>query len=178
MLVSKWFLAARFRHGSIVMHVNAEGAESRYTRALMAGRLLQSALRAFDSLIPGKDPKPEHQKTGRAGEEFAYFHLRQLGYVMVARNFRARNKSGEIDLIAWDKDTLCFVEVKTRTTRAVKPAEAAVDGDKRKAVARVAREYLRRLEGRPTTRFDIVSVYCERENQPEITVFKNAFPLT
>jgi putative endonuclease len=146
---------------------------------LMIGWLLQKALRAFDSLVPEKqNGKAEHQRTGQAGEETAYFHLRQLGYTIVARNFRARNKSGEIDLIAWDKDTLCFVEVKTRRSHAVKPAEAAVDGDKRKAIARVAREYLRRLEGHPTTRFDIVSIYCEGGNRPEITVFKNAFPLT
>jgi putative endonuclease len=145
----------------------------------MAGRLLQKALHAFDWLIPAKhDEKPEHQRTGQAGEEIAYFHLRQLGYTFVARNYRAHNKSGEIDLIAWDGDRLCFVEVKTRRTRAVKPAEAAVDREKRKAIARVAREYLRRVEGRPNVRFDIVSVYCEDEKRPEITVFKDAFQLT
>jgi len=78
--------------------------------------------------------------------------------------------------VGWDR--LCFVEVKTRRTRAVKPAEAAVDKDKRKAIARVAREYLRQVEGRPNVRFDIVSVYCEDEKRPEITVFKDAFQLT
>ncbi len=145
----------------------------------MAGRLLQKALHAFDSLIPAKQgEKPAHQRTGQAGEEIAYFHLRQMGYTFVARNYRSRNKSGEIDLIAWDGDTLCFVEVKTRPSHAVKPAEAAVDRDKRKALARVAREYLRRVEGRPNIRFDIVSVYCEDEKRPEITVFKDAFQLT
>jgi putative endonuclease len=145
----------------------------------MSGRLLQKALHAFDSLIPAKqDEKPEHQRTGQAGEEIAYFHLRQMGYVFVARNYRARNKSGEIDLIAWDGETLCFVEVKTRSSHAVKPAEAAVDRDKRKAIARVAREYMRRVEGRPNVRFDIVSVYCEDEKPPEIAVFKDAFRLT
>ncbi len=42
----------------------------------------------------------------------------------VARNFRLPNRGGEIDLIGWDRDVLCFIEVKTRTTRNVKPAEA------------------------------------------------------
>ena len=46
---------------------------------------------------------------------------------MVARNFRSPNHRGEIDLIGWHNDTLCFVEVKTRTTHEVKPAEAVVD---------------------------------------------------
>ena len=67
---------------------------------------------------------PAHQRTGRRGEEAAYFYLRRLGYVMVARNFRSARRRGEIDLIGWDKDVLCFIEVKTRTTHDVKPAEA------------------------------------------------------
>jgi len=146
---------------------------------VMSGRILRKALHVFDAFVPEKpNEKPEHQRTGRTGEEIAYFHLRRLGYTIVAQNYRSRNKSGEIDLIGWDGDTLCLVEVKTRSSHAVKPAEAAVDREKRKAVARVAREYLRRLEGRPKVRFDIVSVYCEKEKQPEITVFKDAFPLT
>ena len=81
--------------------------------------------------------------TGRRGEEEAYFHLRRQGYVMVARNFRSRRRRGEIDLIGWDGDVLCFVEVKTRTSHEVKPAEAAVDEDKRRELAGVARDYWR-----------------------------------
>ena len=75
----------------------------------------------------------EHQIT-RRGERDAYFYLRRRGYVMVARNFRSPLRRGEVDLIAWDGDVLCFIEVKTRTTRAVKPAEAAVDRDKQRAL--------------------------------------------
>ena len=84
-------------------------------------------------------------RTGRRGEEAAYFHLRKLGYTMVARNFRSPRCRGEIDLIGWDDDVLCFIEVKTRTTRDVKPGEAAVDRYKRKVLAIIIREYLRRL---------------------------------
>src|ERR1035441_5606942 len=68
------------------------------------------------------DPRPQHQRTGSHGEEDAFFYLRKLGYVMVARNFRSPRCRGEIDLIGWDADVLCFIEVKTRTTRAVKPS--------------------------------------------------------
>jgi len=75
------------------------------------------------------EKRPSHQKTGRAGEEVASFHLRELGYVMVARNYRSWRRRCEVDLIRWDDDVLCFVEVKTRTTRDVKPAEAAVDDE-------------------------------------------------
>ena len=52
---------------------------------------------------------------GTCGEEDAYFHLRKLGYTMVARNFRSRLLPGEIDWIGWDHDVLCFIEVKART---------------------------------------------------------------
>jgi putative endonuclease len=81
-----------------------------------------------------------------------------------------------VDLIGWDGDLLWFVEVKTRTTCAVMPAEAAVDAGKQRDLQHVAREYLRRVAGSPAVRFDVVSVYLEEAaGAPEITLFKNAF---
>ena len=85
---------------------------------------------------------------------------------MVARNFRSPRHHGEIDLIGWDKDVLCFIEVKTRTTREVKPAEAAVDRKKRHDLRVVIRDYLRTLPRKrfpepPAWRFDVVTVYYE-----------------
>jgi putative endonuclease len=117
-----------------------------------------------------------HLRTGRRGEEAAYFHLRRLGYTMVARNFRSSRCRGEIDLIGWEDDTLCFVEVKTRTTRDVKPAEAAVDRHKRRLIAAVARDYLRRFPPSCQWRFDVVSVYYgnSKASQPQIEVFRNS----
>jgi putative endonuclease len=67
-----------------------------------------------------------------------------MGYVIVARNYRSPRCHGEIDLIGWEGDILCFIEVKTRTSHEVKTAEAAVDRHKRREVAEVAREYLKR----------------------------------
>jgi putative endonuclease len=121
------------------------------------------------------DPRPRHQRTGTHGEEDAYFHLRKLGYVIVERNFRSPRSRGEIDLIGWDADVLCLIEVKTRTTLDVKTAEAAVDRHKRREVAQVARQYLRRLPPSCQWRFDIVSVYYGGlRSRPEIEVFRNA----
>ena len=121
------------------------------------------------------DPRPRHQRTGTNGEEDAYFHLRKLGYVMVERNFRSARSRGEIDLIGWEADILCFIEVKTRASRDVKTAEAAVDRHKRREVAQVARQYLRRLPPSCQWRFDIVSVYYGGpSSRPEIEVFRNA----
>ena len=120
---------------------------------------------------------PKHQRTGRQGEEDAYFFLRKKGYVVVARNFRSPRRRGEIDLIGWQKDVLCFVEVKTRSTRDVKPAELAVDYDKQRELRIMAREYLRLLPTSPQYRFDIVSVYYDRE-LPQFELFQNAFALS
>jgi putative endonuclease len=147
----------------------------------MSGRLTHSTIRALDWLAArtlSSEKIPDHQRTGRRGEEDAYFYLRRRGYVMVARNFRSPHRRGEIDLIGWDKDVLCFIEVKTRTTRDVKPAEAAVDRDKQRALARVARDYLRHLPLSCQWRFDVVSVYyVERPSQPQFELFQNAFPV-
>jgi putative endonuclease len=135
-------------------------------------------LRALDSaaaLIPHKDTGPEHLRTGRRGEEEAYFYLRRNGYVMVARNYRSPRSRSELDLVGWDKEVLCFIEVKTRTTRDVKPAEAAVDSEKQRDLSSVAREFLRKIKGSPEFRFDIVSIYFEAGHEPEVQLFKNAF---
>ena len=151
---------------------------------MLPARLTQTLLRGFDRFI-GKtfaeeSDAPAHQRTGRRGEEDAYFYLRRRGYVMVARNFRTARHHGEIDLIGWDKDVLCFIEVKTRTTHDVKPAEAAVDREKRRAIRTVVRDYLRLLPERhfpepPQWRFDVVTVYYEgRPAHPTFELFQNA----
>jgi putative endonuclease len=148
----------------------------------MNGRLTRIAIRTLDAaarLLHRAPASPERAATGRRGEEEAYFYLRQQGYEMVARNFRSPRRQGEIDLIGWDGDVLCFIEVKTRSSREVKPAEAAVDHEKQHDLAMVAREYLHRVAGQPAFRFDIVSVYMEGAGAaPEITLFKNAFPMS
>jgi putative endonuclease len=148
----------------------------------MLARVTQAAVRMLDWLAErtlAADPRPAHQRIGRRGEEDAYFHLRKLGYVMVARNFRSPRRRGEIDLIGWDKDVLCFIEVKTRTTRAVKPAEAAVDFHKKRELAAVAREYLRQFPTAPQWRLDVVSVYyLGHPSQPQFELFKNSCPMS
>jgi len=150
---------------------------------MFSGRLTQGIVRLLDRLSRNRlspEATPPHQRTGRRGEEDAYFHLRRLGYVMVARNFRTARHHGEIDLIGWDKDVLCFIEVKTRTTHDVKTAAAAVDREKRRALRVVIRDYLRSLPERqfpqlPQWRFDVVTVYYERRaTRPAFELFQNA----
>jgi len=148
---------------------------------MFAGRLTQAILRALDWLAPHQvlpDDAPEHLKIGRRGEEDAYFYLRRRGYIMIARNYRSPHHRGELDLVGWDGDVLCFVEVKTRTTRAVKPAEAAVDRDKQKELRLVARDFLRHMPLSCQWRFDVVSVYYDHGlRHPSLELFQNAFPM-
>ena len=144
----------------------------------MSGRLTQLALRVLDQAarsVLRPPEQPQHLQTGQRGEELAYFHLRRMGYVIVARNYRSRRRQGEIDLVGWDGDVLCFIEVKTRTTREVKPAEAAVDLGKQRDLRGMAREYLRRVAGSPAYRFDILSIYLLDGDNREFTLFKDAF---
>ena len=139
---------------------------------MLPSRLTHAALRFLDRLPRNHDAAPPHLVTGRRGEEDAYFYLRRKGYVMVARNYRTARHHGEIDLIAWDKDVLCFIEVKTRTTHDVKPAQAAVDRKKRHDLRIVIRDYLRTLPPRqfsvpPQWRFDVITVYYEPRIPPK-----------
>lgn len=138
----------------------------------------RTILRTLDSLVScmlPQDGRTIRQRIGARGEEDAYFHLRKLGYAMVARNYRTPRHHGEIDLIGWDHDVLCFIEVKTRTSHDVKPAEAAVDRHKRREVAQVIRDYLRHAPPMCQWRFDIVSVYYEsRSSLPQFELFRNA----
>lgn len=146
---------------------------------MLAGRLTQTMVRVLDGLaakILPPDPAAKHLQTGRRGEEDAYFYLRRRGYTMIARNYRSPNHRGELDLVGWDGDVLCFVEVKTRTTRAVKPAEAAVDRDKQRDLSLVARDFLRHMPPSCQWRFDIVSIYYDRGfKRPSFELFQNAF---
>jgi putative endonuclease len=144
------------------------------------GRFTESAFRLLNR-FGGSTQRalPMHQQVGRRGEEDAYFYLRRHGYVMVARNYRSPRRRGEVDLIGWDGDVLCFIEVKTQTSLEVKPAEAAVDWQKRRELAAMAREYLRHLPPAVSWRFDVVSVYYEKEIAgARIEMFKNAFSVS
>ncbi len=159
--------------------VTAKDHSVPYVAAFMLrGRLVQAVVGCLDQLrkyIPGNEPVPEHLRLGFRGEDDAYFALRKMGYLIVERNFRSPRCRGEIDLIGWDGDVLCFVEVKTRTSRDLKTAEAAVDRHKRREVAEVSREYLRKAPPLCQWRFDIVSVYYDgRNSRPLIEVFRNA----
>lgn len=146
--------------------------------SLLAASVTRAIVRSLDwgaAHLREDEAKAEHLRTGARGEEDAYFHLRRLGYTIVARNYRSPRCRGEIDLIGWNEGVLCFIEVKTRTSQDVKPAHAAVDRHKKREIAQVVREYLRRLPPTCQWRFDVMSVYYGRSNsRPQIELFPNA----
>ncbi len=116
-----------------------------------------------------------HLAVGQLGEDAAFFYLRREGYVVVARRWRNSRQRGDLDLIAWQADTLCFIEVKTRSTHGMASAESAVDVDKRQILRRLARMYLKTIEPPPmSVRFDVVSVYLQG-GQQEFIPFQAAF---
>ena len=119
-----------------------------------------------------------HLRTGERGEEAAFFFLRRSGFTVVAQRWREGPQQGDLDLIAWQGDVLCFIEVKTRGSKEIATASSAVDREKRKTLRRLARQYLRQLpeaEERQKTRFDIVTVYELPGKPREIRLIPAAF---
>ncbi len=125
----------------------------------------------------GAEELPAHLATGIDGETAAFFHLRRKGYIVVARRWSSGDVPGDVDLIAWQGPMLCFVEVKTRTTRDASPAEIAVDSHKRNILRRLARQYVRQLpqESAPPVRFDVLSVYLVHGKEKEFVHFEGSF---
>lgn len=119
---------------------------------------------------------------GNLGEAYAAAYLEQRGYRLVAANFTlpvGRNLRGavvnaEIDIVAYEGETLCFVEVKTRASDSFAPPEVNVDKRKRRQVARAARAYRRmfELDDQPY-RYDVVTVVLPPGATPQLRLIRN-----
>ncbi|HEY4382807.1 MAG TPA: YraN family protein [Acidobacteriaceae bacterium] len=130
----------------------------------------------------GRGPaKAPHLVTGLRGERAALFELGRRGVVVVARRWTSAKVRGDLDLVGWDGDCLCFIEVKTRTARDLNPAEAEVDEHKRRMVRGLAKVYLQAFPEKKRraipVRFDVVSVYL-LAGATEIEFFEGAFGWT
>jgi putative endonuclease len=119
---------------------------------------------------------------GPLGESYAAAYLEQLGYRLVAANFTlpvGRNRRGtiinaEIDLVAYDGETLCFIEVKSRSSDWFAPPQANVDLRKRRQITRAARAYRRMIgiEDQPF-RYDVVTVILAGDSTPQLELLRN-----
>lgn len=102
-------------------------------------------------------PLEGRRSVGQRGEDAAVDFLRKRGMQIVERN--ARSRLGEIDIVARDRGTLVFVEVKCRRQTGGDPPQAAVTLGKQRRLGRLAAGYLRRHRLREVPcRFDVVAV--------------------
>lgn len=114
---------------------------------------------------------------GDYGERIAARYLSRHGYRIIERNYK---KAGifEIDIIAYDGDCLCFIEVKTRTRDDYGLACEAVNYSKQRKIIKGASVYLALNNIDCPTRFDVVEVYVKDMNffsKKKINIIKNAF---
>jgi len=150
---------------------------------LEAQRSTLLAMQSLARCLPGYKPPPAHLQVGERGEFEALFFLRRLGYIVIERRWRSPDHNGDLDLVAWEPQgaqaTLCFIEVKTRSTRDLTPAASAIDDAKRKMLRRMAHSFLRTLARgqryEVVARFDVVSVYLDAP-EPVCELVRDAFP--
>lgn len=120
---------------------------------------------------------PSTTSLGQAAEREAVRHLRSRGYRVVDRN--VRTSRGEIDIVAWDEGTLCFIEVKSRVHTGYGGAAAAVDRSKRVRLRGAAEAYLAWKDdlwgNPPECRFDVVAMQRRSRDEWDIEVFEDAF---
>ncbi len=113
---------------------------------------------------------------GKASEKEAAGVLQDNGYRIIYRNYKC--PLGEIDIIAEDKGTICFVEVKARHSLNLGSPEDAVSTRKQRQICKSAIYYLKtnKLLER-LSRFDVLTLLYT-DNQPKISLIKDAFELS
>lgn len=117
----------------------------------------------------------QRQAFGKAGEDSAVRYLKKKGYRVLERNYAC--PVGEIDIVARDKKTIVFVEVKTRRSMSYGNARLAITPHKQRKISMTALYYLKcNRQMDQDARFDVVTVYSTRGMQ-EIDLIKNAFDL-
>lgn len=117
----------------------------------------------------------QRQKFGKDSESVAVRHLKKNGYKILQQNYRT--KIGEIDIIAKDKQTLVFVEVKARKSVHFGSPKWAVTPKKQRKISMVALYYLKATkQNNIKARFDVVAI-SSLKNNPRIEIIKNAFEL-
>ncbi len=128
----------------------------------------------FRPLFPARSPSQmDDGEFGAWAENQAARFLRKNGMTVLHRNYRTN--MGELDVVARDKKTIVFIEVKAIRDMNGEP-QLKVNADKRRRLITAAKAYItrHRLHDRPA-RFDIVTVQCDKEGQPIIRHEEDAF---
>ncbi len=117
----------------------------------------------------------EHNDLGKWGEDEAALYYEDRGYEILERDWKVGKR--DIDLIALteDKDTLVFVEVKTRQNNDLQEPEEAVDVKKMRNLAIAANAYVKLHGLDMDVRFDIISVVGKCSCVESIECFEDAF---
>ncbi len=111
---------------------------------------------------------------GKSGEDVALRYLRSKRYKIVEKGFRLFR--GEIDIVAYDKKTLVFIEVKTRTRSDFGLPEEAVTPAKQRQIRKIAQGYLNLRQIRDTAcRFDVIALIKTDKRTFSLRHIKNAF---
>lgn len=113
---------------------------------------------------------------GTWGEALVADYLRRRNYRLAAHSYQCR--FGEIDLIAWDKVVLCFVEVKTRTNTDMALPREYVTSKKQARIRKTALFYLASNALDCPARFDVAEVYADgphSQKAARIEYIENAF---
>lgn len=121
--------------------------------------------------------KNSNQLLGSIGEQFAAQELQRRGYKILGRNVRTR--LGELDIVARDGNTLCFVEIKTRRSTAFGYPQESVTRQKQWHMTRMAQSYMKAHAAiEVSARFDVVALLIGPDGQPtNIDVIQNAFEI-
>ena len=133
------------------------------------GRLLTRRL----SLLRGSK---DRSQLGKKGEEAACRFLKKNKYKIVERGYRSPH--GEIDIIAYDRKVLVFVEVKTRRSSEFGLPEESVNWRKQQRIRKISQHYLyhHKLQG-VDCRYDVVSIDLSVQDEGRVTLIKDAFQL-
>ena len=114
------------------------------------------------------------QHLGHQSEQLAVQMLTSQGYRIEGTNVRF--PVGEIDIVAWEGTTLCFIEVRSSSSEQWGGPLATIDHRKRRHIIQAARWYLsRRRELPPEMRFDVVAVDWSTTREPHLELIRGAF---
>ena len=116
--------------------------------------------------------QPHTRAQGRLGEDAAVDWLRRNGYRIAERN--VTNRAGEIDVVARDGETLCFIEIKARSTRDYGAAIESVTPRKQRQIARAAALYLALHPADGPVRFDVLGLDLANDGW-RYTLIRDAF---
>ena len=123
-----------------------------------------------------EEERSGNRSVGERGEAIAEAYLRGQRFAILEKNYRGR--TGEIDIVAREGDTIVFVEVKARRNLAYGPPQLAVTAFKQRQISRTALTWLaHHKKQNANARFDVIAILAPDHEVPQIEHISNAFEL-